>query len=153
MVVESLVLAREDGLAEILGDLAQRHDRAFLAVNSADFLVEAVADDRALGHLTNAFEIEAPGTRAIDQHEEQQAVERGHQRITRNSQQIPLHPAEGAGEQVEQVERPEQQQRYRAGAARPFGGRLIAAAVGFFRRFWFRHRQAQVTAPYGGRHA
>jgi hypothetical protein len=45
VAVEALVLTGEDGFAEALGNLGQRDDRAFLAVDAADFRAHAVADD------------------------------------------------------------------------------------------------------------
>ena len=38
VVIEALVLAGEDRFAEISGDLSERHQRALVAVDAADFL-------------------------------------------------------------------------------------------------------------------
>ena len=66
VVIKALVFAGEDGLAEVLGNLAQRDDRAFLAMDAADFLAEAVEDDRALGHGVDPCEVVVLGAEAID---------------------------------------------------------------------------------------
>ena len=73
VVVKPLVLAGEDGLAEIFGNLAQRDDRAFFAVDAADFLAQPVADDRALGHGVDFREIVVLGAEAVDDGEKQPA--------------------------------------------------------------------------------
>ena len=73
MVVKPLVLAGEDGLAEVFGNLAQRHDRAFFTVDAADFLAQAVADDRALGHGVDLAEIVLLRAETVDYREKQQA--------------------------------------------------------------------------------
>ena len=45
VLIEPLVLAGEDGLAKVRGDLVERDERAFLPVDAANFLAEAVVDD------------------------------------------------------------------------------------------------------------
>ena len=137
--IEALVLAGEDGLAEIFRNLAQRHHRALLTMDAADFLAQAITDDRTLRHLMNAREIMALGPQTIDQPEKQQRIEPGDHRISQHSNEKPRKKAERTRQQIEQMKRPKKQQRNRPGPARWRGG--LAAAV-VFRRGAFGHRQA-----------
>ena len=142
MAEKALVLAGENGLAEIFGNLTQRHDRAFFPVDAADFLAEPVVNDRALRHGMDFGQVVTLGARAVNHRQHRQRVETGDERITGGAAEESERLAERPGEQLEQMERPQQQQRTRPRAAGDSGGRRWFAAVLGLRRVAFWHRQA-----------
>jgi len=74
VLVKARVLARDDGFAEVFGDLVEGHDRALFAMDAADFLAEVIENDRALGHGMDDGQIVALGLDAIDGGQNDQEV-------------------------------------------------------------------------------
>ena len=99
--VKALVLAGEDRLAEIFGNLAERDDRALFAVDAADFLAEPVVDDRAFGHGMDFRQIVALGAQAVWNGEHHQRIEPGDERIPRGADEQFERQPEPPGEQPE----------------------------------------------------
>ena len=113
--IEAFVLPCEDGLAEIFGNILERDDLAFLAVDTPDLGALAVQDDGPLGHLVDAVEIIGGGADPVDDREHGEQVKAGDGwRPEEPGKEAPQR-REATGECEQQVERPEEQQRQGAG--------------------------------------
>ena len=109
-------------------------------MDAADFLALSVEDDRALGHRTDLREIVFLRADAVNDGQEGQPVDACDEGITDEPCAELRQRAKPAGEQIEEMEWPEQQQRGSSGAAA--GGRFLAVAVGI-RRVAFWHLRAK----------
>lgn len=79
-------------------------------MDPADFLALAVENDRALRHRVDAVQVVVVGAEAVNERQKQQPVEAQDDRVCAQPDEESPGIAEPAGQQVEQMKGPENQQ-------------------------------------------
>ena len=108
---EAFVLAGEDGVDEVQGDIFVADHVALFAVDPAEFLAAAVVDDGALRHFGHLRHVERAGADEIEDGHGEAGVEAGDGEVAAGPQRQAKCLGQGADEGVENVERPEQDDR------------------------------------------
>lgn len=102
-------------------------DGAFFAVDAADFLAEAVEDDRALGHGVDFHQVIALGADAVDDCKEGGCVDGGDDGVADEADEELDGAADEERDEIEEVEGPEEEDRESARATWAGRGRAVVA--------------------------
>lgn len=117
MRVKALVLAGENGFAEIFRNLIQGHDGSFFSMDASYFGSNTIENDRSLGHFVDTVEIVFHGTRAVDCGHDDQCAETCNDRCADGEHDEPVKARKTSGEVKEELEWPEYQNGYQIGTA------------------------------------